>query len=60
MSLVENNVILAIYGQADAYLESDRIIFLNYNKIFKYYGWCDSSLVYLLIDALNKIKYLDP
>ncbi len=60
MSLVQENILLVIYGPVDVDLEANNIIFLTTNEIFKYYGWCDASLVYLLIDALKKIEYLDP
>ena len=60
MSLVPKNVLLVIYGPKNTYLASENVIFLKINNIFKYYAWCDASLIYLLIDALNQIKHFDP
>tara|TARA_A100001015_G_scaffold36467_1_gene40210 strand:+ start:1970 stop:3394 length:1425 start_codon:yes stop_codon:yes gene_type:complete len=60
MSLVEGNILLVIYGPVDVDLDAKNVIFLKTNDIFKYYGWCDASLVYLLMDALQQTEYLDP
>tara|TARA_A100001015_G_scaffold321241_1_gene450969 strand:+ start:4597 stop:6030 length:1434 start_codon:yes stop_codon:yes gene_type:complete len=59
---IPDNVLLFVWGPKDPFLETlVNVKFVEHiNPAYKYYAWCDASLVYLLFEALHSVREYNP